>query len=105
MELHLLDRTQTLAARHREFKKFCKRLAKCMSEGIVLGFETFSVMVGNCVNEDASLSHILNSPGMEEVSFLSTFIHPVSHPQNGQFLSARLQLTNNQLIGLTKTQA
>lgn len=68
----------TVQQRFREFKKHVSRVEKAAQEGVRSKFETIFISVGSCVNEDASLTHVWCSPGLDGVSpLLSLKMQPL----------------------------
>ncbi|KAG6880904.1 hypothetical protein C0993_003722, partial [Termitomyces sp. T159_Od127] len=62
---HVLTQKETFQQRARSFNKLCGKMEKLIEEGIANRFQTFSIVVGDCVNEDKGLGAIYTSPSLE----------------------------------------
>ncbi|KAG6887514.1 hypothetical protein C0992_011983 [Termitomyces sp. T32_za158] len=83
----VLSQTETVQQRDRTFRKFCQKVDKISKEGTFHHFQLVTIVVGECINEDASLAHISASPGLQN------------------FFKDRLKLEDNVIMGLAKCEA
>ncbi|KAG6849275.1 hypothetical protein H0H93_009882 [Arthromyces matolae] len=86
-DLQDLDSGVTLRHRRRGFESVVKRLHKLSEELDRRNLDLYAVLVGNCVNEDASLGTVVFTPGLENM------------------MSKHLGLSDNELIAFAKTEA
>ncbi|KAG6849095.1 hypothetical protein H0H93_011363 [Arthromyces matolae] len=86
-DLQDLDTGVTLRHRRRGFESVVKRLHKLCEELDRRNLDLYTVLVGNCVNEDGSLGEVVFTPGLENL------------------MSKHLGLSDNELIAFAKTEA
>ncbi|KAG6899359.1 hypothetical protein C0993_011000, partial [Termitomyces sp. T159_Od127] len=85
----MLTQKQTFQQRSRSFTKYCGKMEKLIDEGAANRFQSFSIIVGDCVNEDKGLGVIYTSPGLENVKLLKN----------------RLKLNHDTMLGLARCEA
>ncbi|KAH0584531.1 hypothetical protein H2248_010065 [Termitomyces sp. 'cryptogamus'] len=78
---------ETMQQRTRSFEKHCQKVEKLNQEGVAQRFQSLTIIIGECVNEDASLATITATPGLENL------------------FSTRLKLDKNSIIALAKCDA
>ncbi|KAG6889807.1 hypothetical protein C0992_003996 [Termitomyces sp. T32_za158] len=59
---------ETLQQWTRHFQKHCARLEKLNQEGVENRFQTFTVVVGDCLQEDQGLGNIIATPGLTDLN-------------------------------------
>ncbi|KAG6886698.1 hypothetical protein C0992_002761 [Termitomyces sp. T32_za158] len=81
------DSKETLQQRSRNFQKHCSKLEKLNEEGVESRFQTFAVIVGDCLQEDQGLGSIVATPGL------------------AKFIANRLKIEESTMLGLVKCEA
>jgi len=66
-------------------------------------FDMAFILVGNCVNEDASFGTVQCTPGLEGVSL--SILASVSPLWPAQVFNKQLSIDNNELLGIMKSHA
>ncbi|KAH0580618.1 hypothetical protein H2248_002107 [Termitomyces sp. 'cryptogamus'] len=59
---------ETMQQHTRSFEKHCQKVEKLNQEGIAQHFQSLTIIIGECINEDASLATITATPGLENYS-------------------------------------
>ncbi|KAH0580601.1 hypothetical protein H2248_002093 [Termitomyces sp. 'cryptogamus'] len=70
---------ETMQQHTRSFKKHCQKVEKLNQEGIAQHFQSLTIIIGECVNEDASLATITATPGLENPSVMHMTMYVTTH--------------------------
>ncbi|KAG6898743.1 hypothetical protein C0993_004589 [Termitomyces sp. T159_Od127] len=83
----VLSHKETMQQCTQTFHKFCQKVDRINKEGMFHRFQSVTIVVGECINEDAGLAHVSASPGLQK------------------FFKDRLKLEDNVITGLAKCEA
>ncbi|KAG6877326.1 hypothetical protein C0993_008546 [Termitomyces sp. T159_Od127] len=84
---HVHHQNETVQQRSRNFQRHCAKLEKINQDGVENRFQTFAIIVGDCLQEDQGLGTIVVTPGLKN------------------FVANWLKLDDASFLGLAKCEA